>query len=92
MHSSNGRSSPVARSPGPNVGPEGSLRGSVAFLALVAVAILAASYPVASLVALAGVVALGALVGSLARHLNREVVGHVTLPGLGTVEYRFTRS
>ncbi|AZQ15004.1 MULTISPECIES: hypothetical protein [Halorubrum] len=91
MHSTNGRPSSVGRSPGPSVGPEGSLRGSVAFLALVAVAILAVSYPLASLVALAGLVALGILARSLARHVNREVVGHVTLPGLGTVEYRFTR-
>lgn len=82
----------VSRSPGPNTGPEGSLLGSLAFLALIALLIVAASYPLASLVVFTVVVALALLARSLVRHINREVVGRVSLPGLGTVEYRFTRS
>ncbi|EMA59077.1 hypothetical protein C469_10621 [Halorubrum lipolyticum DSM 21995] len=82
----------AGRSPGPNVAPEGIVRASFAFLALIAVGVLVAASPLVSLVVLAGVVALGVLARSLARHVDRETVGRVSLPGLGTVEYRFTRS
>ena len=84
--------SAAGRSPGPNVAPAGSVRGSLIFLGLIALGVLVASYPVVSLVVLTGVVALAALARSLVRHVDSETVGHVSLPGLGTVEYRFTRS
>ncbi|WP_123619693.1 hypothetical protein [Halorubrum sp. CSM-61] len=82
----------AGRSPGPNASPAGSVRGSLAFLALIALGVLVAAYPLASLAALTGVVALAIFARSLARHVDRETVGRVSLPGLGTVEYRFTRS
>ena len=84
--------SAAGRSQGPNVSPDGSVRASFAFLALIALAVIVAAYPLVSLGVLAGVVALAVLARSLARHVDRESVGRVSLPGLGTVEYRFTRS
>ncbi|PAU82615.1 hypothetical protein CK500_13540 [Halorubrum salipaludis] len=80
------------RSPGPNVSPDGSVRASFAFLALIGLAVFVAAFPLVSLALLTGVVALAVLARSLARHVDREAVGRVSLPGLGTVEYRFTRS
>ncbi|WP_239638609.1 hypothetical protein [Halorubrum saccharovorum] len=87
----NGPSS-AGRSPGPNASPDGSVRASFAFLALVALGVLVAAYPLVSLGVLTGVVALAILARSLSRHVDRETVGRVSIPGLGTVEYRFTRS
>lgn len=84
--------SAAGRSPGPNVAPAGSVLGSLVFLGLIVLGIVAASYPVASIVVLTGVVALAILARSLARHVDSETVGRVSLPGLGTLEYRFTRS
>jgi len=81
----------AGRSPGPNVAPDGSICASFAFLALIAFGVLAASYPVVSLVVLTGVVALAILARSLVRRVDRDAVGRVSFPGLGTVEYRFIR-
>nr|WP_094557063.1 MULTISPECIES: hypothetical protein [unclassified Halorubrum] len=72
--------------------PNGGLVVSLAFLALVALPLVVASYPLASAGLLAGVVALVALGRSLSRHVDRGTVRTISLPGLGTVEYRFTRS
>ncbi|WP_241686119.1 hypothetical protein [Halorubrum amylolyticum] len=71
---------------------DGGARASLAFLAFLGLAVLVASYPLVSLGVLTGVVALVALSRSIARHVDRETVGRVSLPGVGTVEYRFTRS
>ncbi|WP_280586778.1 hypothetical protein [Halorubrum sp. Boch-26] len=72
--------------------PNGGLVVSLAFLALIMLPLVAVSYPLASAGLLAGGVALVALGRSLARHLDRGTVRKLSLPGLGTVEYRFTRS
>jgi hypothetical protein len=92
MQSMKNELSAAGRSPGPNASPAGSVRASFAFLALIALGVLVAAYPLVSLAVLTGVVALAILARSLARHVDRETVGRVNLPGLGTVEYRFTRS
>ena len=86
------RFSAAGRSPGPNASPAGSVRASFAFLALVALVVLVAAYPLVSLAVLTGGVALAIVARSLARHVDRETVGRVSLPGLGTVEYRFTQN
>jgi hypothetical protein len=72
--------------------PNGGLGASLAFLALIMVPLLVASSPVASAGLLAGGVAVVALGRSLARHLDSGTVREISLPGLGTVEYRFTRA
>jgi len=82
----------AGRSPGPNVAPDGIVRASFAFLAVIAFGVLVAAYPLVSLGVLAVGVALAVLARSLARHVDREAVGRVSLPGLGAVEYRFTRT
>ncbi|WP_245851615.1 hypothetical protein [Halorubrum persicum] len=81
----------AGQAPGPNVSPDGSVRVSFAFLAVVALGVLVAAYPLASLAVLTAVVALAAMARSFVRHVAPETVGRVSLPGLGTVEYRFTR-
>ena len=92
MRSMNYGPSAAGRSPGPNAAPAGSARGSLIFLGLIALGVLVASYPSISLAVLTGVVALAILARSLARHVDPERVGRVSLPGLGTVEYRFIRN
>jgi|AntRauTorckE6833_2_1112554.scaffolds.fasta_scaffold02358_9 hypothetical protein len=72
--------------------PDGGLIASLAFLALIMVPLLGASYPLVSAGLLAGGVAVVALGRSLVRHVDGGSVRTVSLPGLGTVEYRFTRS
>ena len=77
---------------GPDRRPDGGLTGSLVWMGLVALALVVASYPVASAAALAGCVAVFALGRTLVRHVDTGTVRKVSLPGLGTVEYRFTRS
>ena len=66
--------------------------GTLAYLALVIVPFAAFAYPVATVALLTGTVALGALSRSVLRTLRRRSgrVRTLTLPGLGTVEYRIT--
>ena len=66
--------------------------GTLAFLALVVAPFVAFAYPVATVAFLAGTVALAALSRSVLRTLRRRSgrVQTLTLPGLGTVEYRIT--
>lgn len=92
MRSPNNGTSLAGQSPGPNLSPDGSARVSLAFLAVIALGVLVAAYPLASLAVLTGVVALAALSRSLASHVGPDGVGRITFPRLGTVEYRFTRS
>ncbi|WP_435075431.1 hypothetical protein [Halorubrum sp. HHNYT27] len=72
--------------------PNGGLGVSLAFVALIMVPLLVASSPVVSAALLAGGVAVIALGRSLVRHVDTDTVREICLPGLGTVEYRFTRS
>jgi len=72
--------------------PNGGLGVSLAFLALIMLPLLIVSYPLVSAGLLAGGVAVVALGRSIARHVDRGTVRKISLPGLGTVEYRFTRS
>jgi hypothetical protein len=72
--------------------PNGGLVVSLAFLALIMLPLAVASYPLGAAGLLAGGVAAVALERSIARHADRDVVRKISLPGLGTVEYRFTRS
>ncbi|TKX55601.1 hypothetical protein EXE42_03820 [Halorubrum sp. SP3] len=66
--------------------------GTLAFLALIVVPFVAFAYPVASVALLTGTVALAVLSRSVLRTLRRRSgrVQTLTLPGLGTVEYRIT--
>ncbi|MFW5917701.1 MAG: hypothetical protein ACOCRD_04755 [Halorubrum sp.] len=77
----------------PDASPDASPVVSLAFLALVALPLLVASYPVIVTGLLVGVVAVAALSRSLAGRIGRHRgrVRQFRLPGLGTVEYRFTR-
>lgn len=86
---------PAVRSPASDrdASPDASPAVSLAFLALVALPLLVVSYPIIVTGLLTGVVAVAALsrsvAGRIVRHHGR--VRQFTLPGLGTVEYRFTR-
>jgi len=83
------------RSTGPDSpSPDGSSKGIVAFLALLTLPFLVAAYPLVAVGLLVGIVAVVALSRSLAARVRRHrgAVRRVTLPGLGTVEYRFTRA
>ena len=66
--------------------------GTLAYLALVVVPFVALAYPVPTVALLTGTVALAALSRSVLRTLRRRSgrVRTLTLPGLGTVEYRIT--
>ncbi|WP_424015663.1 hypothetical protein ACOZ35_06905 [Halorubrum xinjiangense] len=66
--------------------------GTLVYLALVIVPFLAFAYPVATVALLTGTVALAVLSRSVLRTLRRRSgrVQTLTLPGLGTVEYRIT--
>jgi Flp pilus assembly protein TadB len=66
--------------------------GTLAFLALVFAPFVALTYPVATVALLTGTVALAVLSRSVLRTLRRRSgrVQTLTLPGLGTVEYRIT--
>lgn len=66
--------------------------GTFAYLALVVVPFVALAYPVATVALLTGTVALAVLSRSVLRTLRRRSgrVRTLTLPGLGTVEYRIT--
>lgn len=68
--------------------------GTLAFVLLLAIPFVVASYPLASITLLTGGIAAAVLSRSIARNLRRHggAVRHLTLPGLGTVEYRFTRT
>jgi membrane protein implicated in regulation of membrane protease activity len=76
------RSPPGSRSP----------LGTLAFLALVLAPFVAFAYPVATVALLTGTVALAVVSRSVLRTLRRRSgrVQTLTLPGLGTVEYRIT--
>jgi len=83
------------RSTGPgSPSPDRSPEGFVAFVALLAFPFLVAAYPLVAIGLLVGVVAVAALSRSLVAHVRRHrgAVRRVTLPGLGTVEYRLTRA
>lgn len=71
-----------------------SLKGSLAFAVLLALPFLVVAYPVAAVALVAGGVAFAALSRLLVDRVRRHrgSVRHITLPGLGTVEYRFTRT
>ena len=66
--------------------------GTLAFLALVVAPFAAFAYPVAAVALLTGAVALAVVSRSVLRTLRRRSgrVRTLTLPGLGTVEYRIT--
>jgi len=66
--------------------------GTLAYLTLIIAPFVAFAYPVATVALLAGTVALGILSRSVLRTLRRRSgrVRTLTLPGLGTVEYRIT--
>jgi membrane protein implicated in regulation of membrane protease activity len=66
--------------------------GTLAFFALVVALFAAFAYPVATVALLTGTVALAVLSRSVLRTLRRRSgrVRTLTLPGLGTVEYRIT--
>ncbi|MGM0446954.1 MAG: hypothetical protein ACQERM_01710 [Methanobacteriota archaeon] len=66
--------------------------GTLVYLALVIVPFAAFTYPVATVAFLAGTVALAFFSRSVLRTLRRRSgrVQTLTLPGLGTVEYRIT--
>ncbi|MFW6318226.1 MAG: hypothetical protein ACOC06_07155 [Halorubrum sp.] len=72
--------------------PDGGLGVSLAFLALITGPLLIASSPLASAGLLAGGVAVLAAGRALARRVDDDTVREISLPGLGPVEYRFTRS
>ncbi|MDZ5812193.1 hypothetical protein U4E84_12660 [Halorubrum sp. AD140] len=78
--------------PGAGSPSDGGLIASLAFLAFLALALVAASYPLLSAGALALAVALAISARSLARHVDPDTVRRVSLPGIGTLEYRFTRT
>lgn len=73
---------------------ENSPTVSFALLVLFSLGLVAVAYPLVAvgllLVGVTGIVLLRRLVRYVARH--RGSVRRATLPGLGTVEYRFTRS
>ncbi|WP_241662509.1 hypothetical protein [Halorubrum depositum] len=91
MQPMNGGYTARAVAAGSDGSPDGGLVVSLAFLALIALPLVVASFPLVSAGLLAGGVALVALGRSLARHVDRGTVREISLPGLGTVEYRFTR-
>ncbi|KOX95699.1 hypothetical protein [Halorubrum tropicale] len=66
--------------------------GTLAFLALLVAPFVAFAYPVATVALLTGTVALAVVSRSALRTLRRRSgrVRTLTLPGLGTVEYRIT--
>jgi len=66
--------------------------GTLVYLALVVAPFVALAHPVATVTLLAGTVALAVLSRSVLRTLRRRSgrVQTLTLPGLGTVEYRIT--
>lgn len=68
--------------------------GALAFVLLLTIPFFVAAYPLASIALLTGGVAAVVLSRSIARNLRQHggAVRHLTLPGLGTVEYRFTRT
>lgn len=72
----------------------GSSLGSLVFVLLLALPFFVASYPLLPVALLAGGVAVVVLSRTLARNLRQHhgAVRRLTLPGLGTVEYRFTRT
>lgn len=72
----------------------GSPLGSLVFVLLLALPFFVASYPLLSVALLTGGVAAAVLSRSFVRNLRRHhgAVRRITLPGLGTVEYRFTRT
>lgn len=71
-----------------------SLTGTAGFLVLLTLPFIAVAYPLLAVGVFAGGVALAALsrivAASVRRH--RGAVRRITLPGLGTVEYRLTHS
>ena len=66
--------------------------GTLVYLAIVLAPFVALAYPVATVALLTGTVALAVLSRSVLRILRRRSgrVQTLTLPGLGTVEYRIT--
>lgn len=70
-----------------------SVTGSFAFAALLAVPFFVAAYPVVAVALVTGGLVLAALSWSIGRRVRRHrgSIRHLTLPGFGTVEYRFTR-
>ena len=66
--------------------------GTLVYLALVIVPFVALAHPVATVALLTGTVALAVLSRSVLQTLRRRSgrVRTLTLPGLGTVEYRIT--
>ena len=66
--------------------------GTLVYLAIVLAPFVALAYPVATVAVLTGTVALAVLSRSVLRTLRRRSgrVQTLTLPGLGTVEYRIT--
>lgn len=67
--------------------------GTFVYVALLVVPIFAFEYPVATGALLAGLVAFAVLARSITRAVRRHNgrVRTLTLPGLGTVEYRITK-
>lgn len=73
---------------------ESSLFGLGGFVALLALPFLVVAYPLVTAALLIGGVAVAALSRSVVDHVRRHrgTVRRIILPGLGTVEYRFTRA
>jgi hypothetical protein len=71
-----------------------SPKGTAAFIALFTLPLFIAEHPLAAVALLISGVAVAAISRSIADHVRRHrgSVRHLTLPGLGTVEYRFTRT
>ena len=71
-----------------------SLRAFVALFFVFYAPLIAVSNPALSAAALAGSVVVIVTYRSIDRHLSRQQGTHRTIdvPGLGTIEYRFTRS
>jgi len=71
-----------------------SVAGSLGYLAILALGVLAVASPLAAAGLLFGSIALAILLWQLVRNVARHSgsVRHATIPGVGTVEYRFTRS
>lgn len=83
------------RSNGPDVPPtDRSAVGIAAFVTVLTLPFILAAYPLIAVGLLVGGVAVAVLSRTLVAHLRRHrgTVRRVTLPGLGTVEYRFTRA
>ncbi len=74
--------------------PGSSPQGLAAFVALLTLPFLVVGYPLIAAGLLIAGVAVAVLSRSLVDHVRRHRgrVRRVTLPGLGTVEYRFTRA